>query len=44
MDARSVYTVSVNPLDLAVNSYGETQKDLVAFILNFHIDNSYIYR
>jgi hypothetical protein len=44
MDSRSVYTVSIDPVDAGVNSYGETQKDLVAFILDFHIDNSYIYR
>lgn len=45
MDTRSVYTVSVDPTKYRpVDSYGETQKALVNFILDFHIDNSYIYR
>jgi len=44
MDTRSIYTVSVDPKPRPVDSYGETQRELVNFILDFHIDNSYIYR
>jgi len=44
MDARSVYTVSVHDFPSELNVVGETQKSLVNFILEFHLDNSYIYR
>jgi len=44
MDTRSVYTVSVDAKVRPFDSYGETQKALANFILDFHIDNSYIYR
>lgn len=44
MDSRSVYTVSVGEVASDVDTYGETQRALVNFILDFHIDNSYIYR
>lgn len=44
MDARSVYTVSVFGVDAGIDVVGETQKLLVNFILEFHLDNNYIYR
>lgn len=47
MDSRSVYTVSVLPPDESFNgpdARGATQRDLMNFILDFHIDNAFIYR
>jgi len=44
MDARSVYTVSVFDVASGIDVVGETQKLLVNFILEFHLDNNYIYR
>lgn len=47
MDSRSVYTVSVLPPDESVNgpdTRGAVQRELVNFILDFHIDNAFIYR
>ena len=47
MDARSVYTVSVLPPDddlTRPDARGVIQKALVDFILDFHIDNTFIYR
>jgi hypothetical protein len=44
MDARSVYTVSVYDIAPGSDVVGETQRSLVNFILEFHLDNNYIYR
>lgn len=47
MDARSVYTVSVLPPDETFSGpdgRAATQRDLMNFILDFHIDNAFIYR
>lgn len=47
MDTRSVYTVSVlHPDDSfrAPDARSEIQKSLVNFVLEFHIDNAFIYR
>ena len=47
MDRQSVYTLSVFPEDKELNgedSRGHIQQQLVAFILEFHIENAFIYR
>lgn len=45
MDNRSVYTVSVYAgEEQGPDSRSEIQKALVNFILEFHIDNIFIYR
>lgn len=47
MDRQSVYTLSVFPQDTSQageDSRGHVQEQLVNFILDFHLENAFIYR
>lgn len=47
MDRKSVYSLSLFPDDRSANgqeSVRHTQQELVEFILEFHLDNIFIYR
>ncbi len=47
MDTRSVYTIGTYYPDEShhgPDTRGQTQKALMNFILEFHIDNTFIYR
>ena len=47
MDRQSVYTLSLFGEDKSLNGGGsnkQTQKELVDFILEFHLENVFIYR
>lgn len=47
MDTRSVYTIGTyypDELYHGPDTRGQTQKALMNFILEFHIDNTFIYR
>lgn len=46
MDRQSVYTLSIFPEshEDGDNTRGEIQKQLVTFILDFHIENTFLYR
>lgn len=47
MDRQSVYTLSLFGEEQSANgdsSNKQTQRELVAFVLDFHLDGNYIYR
>lgn len=45
MDHQSVYSLSIyGERDESADSNKRTQKELVDFVLEFHIDNVFIYR